>query len=221
MIRPPESEQELLERARALAGLELGEIAVAAGRALPPDLRRHKGVIGELLEHVLGATAATRPVPDFEALGVELKTIPVGDDDYPRESTHICTLSLHDVTGQRWETSTVRRKLARVLWVPIEAQPSLALARRRIGRARLWSPTAAEESVLAADWEEHMELIATGRFDQIDGRLGTYLQVRPKAANRNAVMAAHDIDGVPGTTLPRGFYLRASFTRRILHGDPT
>lgn len=219
MIRPPTSEQELLDRARALAGLELGEIAETAGRALPPDLRRRKGVVGELLERVLGATAASRPVPDFEAIGVELKTIPVGDDERPRESTHICTLTLHDLAGQRWATSTVRRKLARVLWVPIEARPDIALARRRIGRARLWSPTAAEEAVLASDWEEHMELIATGRFDQIDGRLGTYLQVRPKAANRDAVMAAHDASGRPSATLPRGFYLRASFTRRILLGD--
>jgi DNA mismatch repair protein MutH len=219
MIPPPRSEQELIERARALAGLTLAEIAKSTGRALPPDLRRHKGAIGELLEHTLGATAASRPVPDFEAIGVELKTIPVGDDEYPRESTHVCTLTLHDLVGQRWETSTVRRKLARVLWVPIEARPDLALAQRRIGRARLWSPTAAEEHVLATDWEEHMELIATGRFDQIDGRLGTYLQVRPKAANRNAVMAALDADGLPGTTLPRGFYLRASFTRLILHRD--
>ena len=33
------------------------------------------------------------------------------------------------------------------------------------------------------DWEEQVELIATGRLDELDARMGTYLQIRPKAAN--------------------------------------
>ncbi|MEQ8661531.1 MAG: DNA mismatch repair endonuclease MutH [Gammaproteobacteria bacterium] len=212
----PHSEAELLARAHALAGVTLGELASTLGVTLPSDLRRHKGVIGELLEAALGASAGARPVPDFEQLGIELKTVPLGANERPRESTHVCTVALGDLLGQRWADSTVRRKLARVLWVPIAATPTLPLAARRIGAARLWSPAAVEERVLAADWEEHMELLATGRFDEIDGRLGTWLQVRPKAANGAALVAASDADGRPAATLPRGFYLRAAFTARIL-----
>lgn len=217
--REPASERELLERATALAGMTLGDLARQTGRHLPEDLRGHKGVVGELLEMALGASGGSRPVPDFEHLGVELKTIPVGDDERPRESTHVCTLTLHDLSGQRWATSTVRRKLARVLWIPVQTSSRKSLARRRIGQARLWSPSASDEQVLAADWEEHMELIATGRIDQIDGRLGTYLQIRPKAANRDALMPSYDAAGRPGATLPRGFYLRTAFTARILAGN--
>jgi len=216
---PPRSEAQLLARAEDLAGITLGELAGTLGTRLPADLRGHKGVVGELLERALGAVAGSRPVPDFETLGIELKTVPLGPDERPRESTHVCTVAFGELLGQRWADSTVRRKLARVLWVPIEAAPTVPLAARRIGAARLWSPTPDEERVLAADWEEHMELIATGRCDEIDGRLGTYLQVRPKAANRDALVGASDAEGRPAPTLPRGFYLRAAFTARILGGQ--
>ncbi len=212
----PASEAELLARARALAGRTLGEIAATHAFRLPPDLRGHKGVIGELLEIALGADAGSRPVPDFEHLGIELKSVPLGRDERPCESTHVCAVALGEITGQRWETSTVRRKLARVLWIPVEARSVRALAARRIGYALLWSPSAEEEQVLRRDWEEHVELIATGRLGEIDARMGTWLQVRPKGANRDALVPAHAADGSPRASLPRGFYLRTAFTRRIL-----
>lgn len=215
-VVPPRSEAELLARASACAGRTIAELAHGVGWPVPRDLRRHKGWSGELLEAVLGATAGSNPQPDFVELGIELKTVPLGPDGTPRESTHVCTVAVHDLVGSRWETSTVRRKLARVLWVPVEGSPQIALGARRVGQACLWSPGADEEAVLRADWEEYMELLATGRYDAIDARLGVYLQIRPKAANSRALVAASDAHGVPAATLPRGFYLRPGFTKSIL-----
>jgi DNA mismatch repair protein MutH len=215
-VTAPRSEAELLARARALAGLELGAIARELGWPVPRDLRRHKGWVGELIERALGADAGNRPLPDFAALGIELKTIPVGADGRPRESTHVCAIALDDVDDGRWASSLARRKMARVLWLPVEAAPALALPTRRVGRAFLWSPSVDEELVLRQDWEELMELVRTGRLDQLDARLGSYLQVRPKAADGRALTAAADADGAPGASLPRGFYLRPAFTRHLL-----
>jgi len=212
----PQSERELADRAACLAGLTLAEIANNCGFRLPVDLRRQKGIVGEMLELVLGATASSRPVPDFENLGIELKTIPLDRHQRPAESTHVCTVALQDLVGQRWASCTVRVKLARVLWIPIEARHDLALAERRVGTPTLWTPSREEETVLRQDWEEHMELIATGRFDELDSRMGTYLQVRPKAPNRAALRSASDASGTPAATLPRGFYLRPRFTSGIL-----
>jgi DNA mismatch repair protein MutH len=215
-VAPPRDETELMVRARALAGMTVGAVASELAQAVPRDLRHHKGWLGELVENALGATASSRPLPDFTELGIELKTIPIGDDGRPRESTHVCSVALGELQGQRWQHSTVRLKLTRVLWMPVEARSELPLAARRFGVPRLWSPDAAQEDVLRADWEEHMELLTTGRFDELDARLGQYLQIRPKAANRRALTAAGDRGGAPGATLPRGFYLRASFTHAIL-----
>ena len=70
--------------------------------------------------------------------------------------------------------------------------------------------------MLRADWEEYMELLATGRYEEIDARLGEYLQIRPKAANSRALVAASNAEGLPAATLPRGFYLRPRFTKTVL-----
>ncbi|MBI5617305.1 MAG: DNA mismatch repair endonuclease MutH [Gammaproteobacteria bacterium] len=213
---PPASERELEQRANALAGRSLTEIARELGAPVPTDLRHAKGWMGELMELALGASAGSRPVPDFEGIGVELKTLPVDRRGQPRESTYVCVVPLTGTAGLDWPGSLVRRKLARVLWMPFEADAGLTVGARRIGTPFLWSPSPEIEAVLRADWEEHMELVALGKLGEIDARLGTYLQIRPKAMNGRGLTRAHDEAGDPGRTLPRGFYLRATFTRRIL-----
>lgn len=214
--QPPRDAAELLARAHALGGCTIAAVAADCQAMVPADLRANKGWVGELVERALGARGGSRPEPDFAELGIELKTIPLNADGRPRESTHVCAINLGALPGQRWETSLVQRKLAHVLWMPIEANSALGFAERRFGRAWLWQPTPAQEQVLRADWEEHMELMATGRYDLLDARLGTYLQVRPKAAHGRALTAAGDLEGAPSATLPRGFYLRPAFTRMLV-----
>ena len=115
----PSSEQELLERVQSLAGLTLAEVANKAGIDIPKDLKRHKGWVGLLLEHVLGATASSRPEPDFPHLGIELKTLPINIQGKPLETTFVSVAPLVGLVGINWNNSWVRRKLSRVLWVPI------------------------------------------------------------------------------------------------------
>lgn len=217
-IVPPASEAELLARATALVGRSLGELAQHVGIAPPGASRHAKGYAGALLEYLLGADAGPRPLPDFSALGIELKSIPVNAAGQPVESTFLCVAPVRGATGLRFEDSPVWKKLARVLWIPVEAEPALPLAARRLGWPLLWSPDAADLRTLREDWEELMELLTAGGLDALDARVGRFLQVRPKAANARALTASHDGTGVPAATLPRGFYLRTRFTRRVLAG---
>jgi len=212
----PCDERELLGRAFNLAGRSLGEIAGEAGYATPVDLKHAKGWVGELLEHVLGATAGSRPVPDFENLGIELKTVPLNARQQPQESTFVSTVPMASIIGLSWLESTVKAKLDRVLWIPVEAAHVLQVADRRVGAPVLWSPSREDAAILQEDWEEHIEMIALGRLEELDARMGTYLQVRPKAFSREDLTATFDAEGVPSASLPRGFYLRTLFTRRIL-----
>jgi DNA mismatch repair protein MutH len=215
IVPPPESEAELLARAAPLAGRTLGQLAFEAGIPVPDGQRRGKGWIGTLVERCLGADAASLSEPDFTRIGVELKTLPLNRRGAPGESTYVCTVPLARPPG-RWEDSAVRRKLSRVLWVTVEADPAIPLAARRLGTAFLWSPDETEERALRADWEELTGLIALGRLDEVSARLGTCLQIRPKAANARALTGTADAGGAPAATLPRGFYLRARFTAAIL-----
>ncbi len=215
-IRPPQTEQELFARAQALSGLALGELAQRFNLTVPRKQLFAKGWIGELLELELVATAGSRPEPDFPHLGVELKTLPIDRHGKPKESTFVCSISLHNIANTCWETSLVWRKLRRVLWIPIEADPSIPLAERRICCPMLWSPTAEQEKVLRTDWQELSDMICFGQLAAITARLGHYLQIRPKAAHAKSLCWGVAETGEPMLTLPRGFYLRSSFTGMLL-----
>lgn len=216
MIFPPVDVVELMYRAQQLAGLTLGELADQLALTLPKDLKRDKGVVGQMLEQALGASSGSKAEPDFPHLGIELKTLPINSAGQPLESTYVCVAALTDVNLQRWQDSWVCRKLQRVLWVPIWAERSLPLANRVIGSAFLWQPNQQQQQLLQQDWEELMELIVLGGIDQIRGAHGKVLQLRPKAANAKALTAAIGKDGQPIQTLPRGFYLKTSFTAELL-----
>lgn len=219
---PPADETELSSRARALSGRTVGELGAALGVDVPADQRRAKGLVGTLVERMLGADAGTRAGPDFEALGVELKTLPVDASGRPRESTYVCSIPLGEVSELEWDGSPVRRKLARVLWVPVEADPGRPLAERRLGAPWLWSPRAEQEAALRADWDELAGLIGAGYVEAVTGHLGRVMQVRPKAADSHARRRAPEAGGAWVLTVPRGFYLRAGFTTTILRAalDP-
>ncbi len=215
---PPASLDELEARAAALAGRSLAELAAALGAPVPDDLRRAKGWIGQLVEAALGAVGGSRPEPDFEALGVELKTVPVGPDGAPRESTFVCAAPIEGAIEPDWETSHARRKLAHVLWVPVIGDRADPVGARVVGTPRLWAPSAAEDAVLAADWLELSERIANGELHRIHARLGVALQLRPKAANAVDYAWMLDEEGTWVRAVPYGFYLRARFTRGLLAG---
>lgn len=214
--QPPLTESELLSRAHAMSGHTLGEVAAVLGEVAPEDLRRAKGWVGQTIERYLGATAGNKPVPDFERLGIELKTLPVDHSGKPFESTYVTTMELVEVDEVDWETSAVRLKLRRVLWVPVQGDRAIPPGERLIGHAVLWTPTAEEEAALRADWESHMRAVRDGYVDAIRGTDGDFLQVRPKAADASQKTWGIDADGGAILTHPRGFYLRALFTEYVL-----
>ena len=207
-----------MQRSAQLAGKTLAQLANSIGSGVPQQQKRAKGWIGEAVEIYLGATAASRPEPDFQLIGVELKTLPLNRHGRPKESTYVCTVPLTELTGLTWENSIVKKKLQRVLWVPVEADPAIAFPERRIGNPFLWSPDATQEADLRNDWEEIIEMISLGELDRISSSLGKVMQVRPKGMNARALTKTATATGEAGLTLPRGFYLRSSFTRSILEG---
>jgi len=221
----PSSEHELLEKVLSLAGLTLAEVAEDAGIEVPKNLKRNKGWVGLLLEHVLGATASSRPEPDFPHLGIELKTLPINSQGKPLETTFVSVAPLVGLVGINWQNSWVRKKLSRVLWVPIICEnlnnetneKAIPLAKRQIGSAFIWSPSTEEELLLAMDWQELTDMITLGNIEKINGKHGQVLQLRPKAANSKAKTQAFDQYGKPFMTLPRGFYLKIPFTQQILN----
>lgn len=216
-IQIPQNEAELLQRAQALAGLTLGEIAEQAGIVVPENLNRQKGWIGLLLEHVLGATAGSKPEPDFPELGIELKSLPINMSGKPLETTFVCVAPLTGLTGITWQNCHLKHKMSRVLWVPVVSERSIPVAERIVGTPFIWSPSNEEEQMLAQDWQELTDMIVLGQVEEINGKHGEVLQLRPKAANSQAKTQAFNKHGQPFETLPRGFYLKTNFTQMLLN----
>lgn len=216
-IQPiPNSEQELLQRAKSIAGYSLSEIAKSIDLQVPLNLKKEKGWVGKLIEIYLGANAGSKAERDFTHLGIELKTIPINTIGLPLETTFVCVAPLVANHGITWQTSHVKYKLNKVLWVPVEGNRDIPLASRRIGLPILWQPSIQEEKQLQHDWQELMDMIVLGQIEKITARQGEYLQIRPKAANGKALTEAFNENGEPIMTRPRGFYLKKIFTTQII-----
>lgn len=214
---PPGDENELRLRAAALAGRTVGELAAALGAKLPASNVRGKGFVGQLVEHALGADADAGELPDFVALGVELKTVPMTAGGRPKESTFVCGIDLREAQRATWADSRLCRRLQAVLWVPVQAANVAPLPERTFGAPVLWRPTDGERAALQADWEDLMGAIGAGRGGSLTAHEGAVLQVRPKAAHARVRTVGPSADGA-GSILPIGFYLRAGFVGVLLTG---
>jgi len=215
-ILPPKTQQELMERCDALAGKTLGQVAKELAVPVPDNLLRHKGWVGNLLEQYLGADAGNQAEPDFISLAIEMKTLPINALGQPKESTYVCTVSMQQTGELSWQACWVRRKLAHVLWVPVEAEADIPLAERYVGNAWLWKPTDEQNAVLEKDWQELMDRIVLGEQAEITAKEGEYMQIRPKAANNRSLTQGVSAQGEREFINPKGFYLRTSFTKQLL-----
>ena len=214
--KPLKTEAELVKRYQQIEGLTFAQLACFLEWRIPENPIQRKGFAGQMIETALGTTAGNQSAPDFQELGIELKTIPVNHLGKPAESTFITTIPLLTVHQEVWEASHCFAKLKRVLWIPTEGDTDIPFQSRRIGTGILWSPSHDEERVLKQDWSELTLMIGTGKLSAIDATMGEYLQVRPKAANAKSLCYGFDEEGNTIQTLPRGFYLRSRFTAGII-----
>lgn len=214
-IQPPRTKDELLGCAQAISGMKLAELAESLQETVPINTTYAKGWVGQLIEKALGAQAGSQSLPDFPELGVEIKTVPVDNKGKPTETTYVCTAPLVLSEAMQWEKSVVKNKLKCVLWVPYQSMPHIPIEERLIGTPLLWHLDAQAEHMLKQDFEELVELIASGKVEYIRADLGTFLHMRPKAARGTTRTKGIGEDGQNIKTLPRGFYLRTLFTEKL------
>jgi DNA mismatch repair protein MutH len=156
--------------------------------------------------------------PDFAALGVELKTVPVDAELVPLESTAVCQIDPIAIAAESWDDSYARLKLSRVLFIALEVpRGARSVGERRVAAACLWSPDAAQERVLREDFELFVRgYYRRGRAAELTGHLGAALQVRPKGRNAADTRDGYDAAGNATRVGKHGFYLRPAFVAQIL-----
>jgi DNA mismatch repair protein MutH len=210
--------ERLLAHANALVGVTLAELADGLGLPVPLGHVRTKGWSGQIIERELGAGDSRGRGQDFADLGIELKTVPVTHDLVPRESTAVCQIDPIQIAGESWQTSYLRQKLGRVLWVALRVPDrESSVGDREVVAVRLWTPSAQEETWLAQDFELFVrEYFRRGRAAELTGHQGRVLQVRPKGRNAADVRRAYGPNGELIEIGKCGFYLRPTFVARLL-----
>jgi DNA mismatch repair protein MutH len=204
----------LLDRARGFAGKTVDEVAPhSVGRSGGAPGVSNKGGVGQRLEAALGLAPRFDDVDD-PASGVEVKTVPFRVDVTGRarvlEATFITTASAADLVHETWATSRARKKLARVLFVPVERSTL------RVGTAFLYEPDAVTMEVLRTDWEDLADLVARGLGFACSSRRGVLLHLRPKAKDSFVTTRVDLVDEADALVRPQGFYLRRAFTEALL-----
>lgn len=215
-IQIPQNLQELQIRCQQISGKRIGSIAHELGQITPEQLLHAKGWQGQLVEQYLGASAKSHALPDFPHLGIELKTIPVNSKLKVLESTYVCTVQTNEMALD-WKDSWVYHKLSHVLWVPLMGNSEDAIEDRIVLNPIFWQMDSSMESILRTDWEELMELLQLGYAKNLSAKFGTYLHIRPKAANNKTLNTYIDALGNHTKIVPKGFYLRSNFTQSILN----
>ncbi len=199
----------LLARARGLAGLRVDELV--ADVDMPGE---HKGGVGQRIERALGLKPVFDDVDDPNS-GVEVKTLPVRvgkSGPSVQEVTWVTSATVERLIDETWATSRVKKKLQRVLFVPVVVVVGDA---PRIGAAFLWEPDVDEEAVLRADWEDLSDFVAKGLGFAVTSQRGKALHLRPKGRDANHVRVARLVDDEVSLR-PQGFYLRRDFTQCLL-----
>lgn len=194
-----------------LDGCHISTVAATQNINTPTNLKTDKGFIGAVVEAFLGTDAGCAPLPDFVSLGLELKTIPVDKNNRARETTFVSSVHL-PVRETDFEQSSVAAKLRHVLWVPYHAAESVQ--DMKFGQPVLWQPSTDEWQLLKDDWEMLMEALRFGD-PNLTGSMGEALHLRPKAANSRKRVKVMTDEGYI-MTVPKGFYLRTSFTNLVL-----
>lgn len=210
------NENNLLKHAKSMNGYSINELSVKYNIQLKKNTK-NKGYLGNIIENFFGLQNNNKPIKDFYSLGIELKTIPINDKGIPLESTFICSVPLIRNSGLIWNTSYVRYKINRILWIPIEKNKSTNITEYRVKYPFLWSPNYEEEKKIKTDWNEIMDMVVLGKIKNISSQYGEILFVKTKANSKKNYTQAIGEDGQPILTIPKGFYLRKKFTYLLLN----
>jgi DNA mismatch repair protein MutH len=219
-VKSVETFKELSHRLDQIVGVPFSELAGHYGKEWKGSATQNKGWGGNLVDFLVGGDAGNAPVADISALGIEVKTIPIGFGARVLQPTKVTALNYGEVARSDWWESSAFHKLRAVLFVPIVKHDPSEPNGWFIRRPFLWLPSETVLRQFKADYESVRKLIATRDFDGISSAKppkgqGVYLHPKPAAAN-SAVRRSFHIEGEEFRLMPRAWMLRESFTQPIV-----
>jgi DNA mismatch repair protein MutH len=215
-LRNATDSRDLLAHARTLVSYSVAEIRHAnrlAGMSESAARVGHKGRVGRIVEEYFGFRHQdNNPEPDFPKCGTELKTLPMlqtREGYRVKERTVISMIDFTALQAESWQSSSVRRKLGRILfvfvkWNPADPDESTVLA------AEEWEPDETDLAFFEADWRYAWRMVCCGQADMISEADALYLAPCRKGAGKGK-----DLRRQPNSPIrakSRAFSLKPSFT---------
>lgn len=152
------------------------------------DIHRRKGSFGNALEkYYFQYDINSNPHPDFEKVGLELKTTPVKrnrDGSYSaKERLVFSMIDYMRVVDEDFEHSNFLEKARKVLLVTYEWRPNVDPLDYRIVLASLWGLPSKDMPQIKRDWETVVNKIRAGHAEDISSSDTMYLEACTKASN--------------------------------------
>lgn len=212
--------KELIDRVAAVQGVPFAELAQAHEIAWSPEPARNKGLSGRIVEAAMGIEQNPRPEADLTFLGLEIKTIPVGEDLRVLEMTKVTMLNFQDVVDHEFEVSTVAHKLRSIIFVPIVKFDVDHPEHWYIRSPFIWMPSLAAQNQLKRDYESVRELLKAGDVDKVSSSRppdGQGVFMTANTAGRDSKDMTYFLLGSKRiATKRRAWMMRKDFTTEII-----
>jgi DNA mismatch repair endonuclease MutH len=204
-----EDEDAILDRARGLIGLTLGEIAGASFAAV--EGKRGKAEVGHAVESWFDIPRNSRSEADFPGAGIELKAVPVrlaGSSSRVKERTFLSMIDYGRLVEETWQTASVRKKL-KILFVFYQDIADAPKATYPILAIDLFEPDQRIDGLLRTDWERIQRIVRHGHAHLLSERDGRLMTPSTKGTS-SRVLKPQPFNTIGARS--RAFALKPSFT---------
>jgi len=212
----------ICEFARLLVGKTLAEAANCSREELQAE---GKGGLGVLVEtKFFDLPKSNKPTPDFEAVGLELKTTALTKyarrkGIHPKENLKLTSLNPHEVDGETWETSRVVSKCGRMLIVThLYEKGKLAIDMRFTEFQKvvnLLDDKQLDAFQFKQDWETIQSFIRRGLAHELSSGSTSYLIANTSGAGHGSTREQPH-SSVPMS--PRSFMIKKDYLDYLLTG---
>ena len=184
------------------------------------DAHKRKGSFGNAVEeHYFHYAINSDSNADFAEVGTELKTTPLKlkkNGEYSaKERLVIQMINYMSVVDETWETSSLQKKLHKLLLIAYQYEADLNPADFLIKLVELWDVPAEDLPVFKRDWNTVVEKIRSGQAHELSGSDTFYLEAATKSAS-SKVRRQQPFSDIPAK--PRAWAIKPSYMTAVFNG---
>ena len=218
-------EESIMARARMLEGKTLRFVSENSPYEEEAFKKSNKGNIGNFIEkHWFGILNNSNPAPDFEEAGIELKVCPIKRSSgalVTDQRTKICSIDFFKLYDETWESSHVKNKLNKVLFIFYQRKEEHEdLYDKKVLGAALWELSKQDRlDTIVSDWHTAYKVNIHGMSHELSETFFDILSTS-RTTGGKTIDGENDMVKQPNTNFEsyvkkRAFSLKQSFTKQF------